>query len=245
VAIYFHTGWQRRFGDASDRVVINPASGPAFSVVSRPGALVTVVEGQVFGAAMNIARLAADRAYAIVSMRIAGTPPGVGIVPATFAAHLHYCFRTGAVPLMIAATLNAVRGNIDRLRTGLWSRDLQIVDSNPNRGGIASGYVRGNFSELFQRRDAGREMGFAGRIHLRFGAYNAANTAVNQQNAAITIVHEATHKFCGARDWLYNAGGSAAYIALLAMGALPPLPPLTNHQALNNADSYAEFVMAM
>lgn len=239
---YNHTTWQRLFGQPSDRVLLVPGTGPTFYIVSRPGAQVTLVEQQVFTAAMAQARTAIHRAYAITILRIAGTPAGVGAVPAHFDQLLDYCFRPGAAA---GATRLTVRDNLVRIRNGLWGHDVQIVDSNPNRGGIASGYVRCSYSEIFRTRDAAREQSFAGRIHIRFGAYNAANTPVNQRNAATTIVHEATHKFCGARDWIYNGGGFQGHAAFAAIGVVPPLPAMTNAEGLNNADSYAEFVMAL
>lgn len=242
---YYHTGWQRAVGTASDRVQLLPATGPAFYLVSRPGGAVSAVENQVFTAAMDQARTAVHRAYGIVVARLAGTPAGAGVVPAHFDQLLEYCFRPGAIAATITATRTRVRDNLVRIRNGLWTPGLQIVDSNVNRGGAASGYVRCSYSELFRLRDANREQSFGGRIHIRFGNYNTANTPVNQRNAATVIVHEATHKFCGARDWTYNGGGFAGYAAFVAMGAAPPLPALTNAQGLNNADSYAELVMAM
>lgn len=242
---YFHTAWQRVAGNPSDRVALQPATGPAFSLVSRPGGQVTLTETQVFTVAMNIARTELDRTAAIIGMRLSGNPIGVGLVHANFGHHLEYCFRPGPAAPTIANTLSAVRDYLNRIRVGVWGADVQIVDSSPTRGNGGSGYVRCSYSELLRLRDPARELNFAGRIHIRFGAYNAANTPVNQRNAGTTIVHEAAHKFCGARDWLYNGGGSAGYVAMLGIGIVPALPVLTNQQALNNADSYAEFVMAM
>ena len=109
-----------------------------------------------------------------------------------------------------------VRDNLNRIESGLWTPDLQIVDSNPNRGGNASGYVRCSYSEMFRTADADRERSTGGRIHIRFATYGATNTVANQQNCGITIVHEAAHKFCGSRDWQYNAEGVAGYFATIA-----------------------------
>ncbi|MCX6598929.1 MAG: hypothetical protein NTV70_21460 [Acidobacteria bacterium] len=240
---YTHTLTQRLFGQPSDLVQLNPGHGPQFGLVSRPGGHVTLVEQQVFTAGMNIARTGLDRAYGIITMRIAGTPAGAGIVPANFDHLLQYCFRPGAVVATIQATMATVRNNLQRIRLGLWSPQLQIIDSNPNRGGVASGYVRCSYSELFRMRDAAREQSFAGRIHIRFATYNAANTPANQRGAGMTMVHEGAHKFCGCRDWLYNGGGFGAYAGMIALGLAPAIPALTNAQGLNNADSYAEFVL--
>lgn len=239
---YNHTRTQQVFGTPSLRVQLNPATGPGFWLVSRPGGQITQTEQDVFTAAMAYGRTRLDRAYAITTMRIAGTPPGAGIVPANFGNVLEYCFRPGAAAATINSTLTTVRDNINRIKMGLWTPELQIVDSNPNRGGHASGYVRCSYSELFRTRDADRERSTGGRIHIRFATYNAANSAPNQQNCGITIVHEAAHKFCGCRDWHYIAEGVGGYLALIAMGAAPHLPAMTNQEALNNADSYAAFV---
>jgi len=238
---YNHTTWQRVFGNPSDSVLLAPATGPAFSLVSRPGGAIGLVENQVFTAAVNIARAALDRAYAILNLVIVGTPPGVGLVPADFDRHFEYCFRVGAAPV---ASWQTVRDNLVRIRNGLWSPALQIVDKNPNRAGAAVGYVRCAWSEAVRFADEAREVSFAGRIHVRFGSYNAANTAANQNGAASTIAHEATHKFTGARDWAYIGGGSIGWRAM-PPGTPLPFGNLTNAQALNNADSYSELAMAM
>lgn len=241
---YNHTRTQRVFGSPSQRIQLNPATGPAFWLVSRPGAVtITATEQAVFTAAMAYGRTRLERAYQVISMRIGGTPPGAGIVPANFAAVLEYCFRPGAVAATITSTMTTVRDNLNRIKTGLWTPDLQIVDSNPNRGGAASGYVRCSYSEMFRTADADRERATSGRIHIRFATYGGANMVPNQQNCGITIVHEAAHKFCGCRDWQYIAEGITGYFATIAaMGVAGPLPAMTNHEALNNADSYAAFV---
>lgn len=131
---YYHTAWQRRFGQASDRVQLHPATGPAFYLVSRPGGAVTLVETQVFTAAMDQARAAVNRAYGVVVARIGGAPDGAGIVPAHCDQLMEYCFRPGPAVPAITATLTTVRDNLVRIRNGLWTPGVQLVDSNPNRG---------------------------------------------------------------------------------------------------------------
>jgi len=245
---YNHTKWQEISGEASDKVTLNPARGPAFDLVSRPGAQVNLIERQVFTAAVTQSRNALDRVHGIVLMRLANTPLGTGIVPADFDHMLDYCFRPAATAVARRQTLIAVRDNLVKIRNGLWTPSLQIVDKNPNRAGNASGYVRQNFVELVRRRNVARPLGFTGRIHMRFSLVNTGNTPVNQATAALTITHEAAHKFTGARDWIYNAGGSIGYIAILGLalgGPIAALAPLTNAEGINNADSYAEFVHAM
>jgi hypothetical protein len=191
---------------------------------------------------MAYGRTRLERAYAVMSMRIAGTPPGTGIVPANFATIFEYCFRPGAVAATINSTMTTVRDNLNRIKIGLWTPELQIVDSNPNRGGAASGYVRCAYSEAVRTADADRERNNAGRIHIRFATYGGANTVPNQQNCGITIGHEAAHKFCGCRDRQYIAEGVTGYLETIrVMGVAPPLPAMSNHEALNNADSYAAF----
>ena len=74
---YNHTRTQAVFGTPSQRIQLNPATGPAFWLVSRPGAAtITATEQAVFTAAMAYGRTRLDRAYMVISMRIAGTPPG-------------------------------------------------------------------------------------------------------------------------------------------------------------------------
>ena len=243
MATYNHTKWQRVFGSPSDSVVLNPAAGPAFNLVSRPGATVSLIENQVFTAAMELARAALDRAILLLDARIPGAaaPP----LPANFENLADYCFWPGNIEPLRTNRLATVRANVQRIRVGLTSAGLQIVDSNPNRGGAASGYVRTTVGEALRPgTDPATEKPFVGRIHVRFATVNTGNTPVNQQMAAFTIVHEASHRFCGTRDWGYNGGGSAGYFALLALGPAA-IPHLATDQALNNADSYAEFVMRM
>jgi hypothetical protein len=242
---YNHTAWQRLFGQPSDSVLVNPGVGPPFHLVSRPGGAVTVAERQVFSAAMSLARPALDHARTILDARLAGTLPGAGLVPAQFDHFVDYCFRPAAGALAWTATLNTARANVIRIRNGLWAVGVQIVDLNPNRGGAASGYVRASTSEAVKQRDPAREMSFSGRIHVNFHRYAALNDPINHRNAATTIVHEATHKFCGARDWQNLGGGSKPYLDMIALGLPPVITALANDRALNNADSYAEFVMKM
>lgn len=96
VTPYNHTRTQAVFGSPSQRIQLNPTTGPAFWLVSRPGAAtITATEQAVFTAAMAYGRTRLERAYAVISMRIAGTPPGTGIVPANFRHYLRVLLSTG------------------------------------------------------------------------------------------------------------------------------------------------------
>jgi hypothetical protein len=242
---YNHTLKQAVFGTPSDRVQLIPMQGPAFYLVSRPGARVSLVERQVFTSAMNIARTKLNQVHTLVVQRIGGALPGGGIVPPVFDNLLEYCFRHGGAALL-QPTLTRIRLNLERMRTGLSDPDTQIVDTNPawrNAGG-ASGYVSCAFSERFRSDDPHRERSSTGRIHVRFSAYNSVFDPVNSRNAAHTIIHEASHKFCGTRDWV-SIANSTGYFAMVAQGLNVPMQPLLHDQALNNAYSYEEFVAAM
>jgi hypothetical protein len=74
--------------------------------------------------------------------------------------------------------------------------------------------------------------------------------------AAGNLIHEATHRFIGTRDWAYaiNFDMISYESTYTALGMRPPPPPksvnsikawydMTVPEALNNADSYAGFVM--
>lgn len=91
---------------------------------------------------------------------------------------------------------------------------------------------------------------FYGPLFLRFDRLNPVGTAAGN------LIHEATHRHLGTRDWAYAVqfdmmGYEKAY---RDMGINPPAPPksvnsikawydMTVDEALNNADSYAGFVM--
>jgi hypothetical protein len=231
-----------------DISILQPVNGPPYRLLSRRGARIAPTEGTVMASAMNTARLKLNNAIAITQARINGAVEGAGVVPVGFGALLEYAFRPGANAATVATTLNAVLVGLQQISAGLNAGDLEIVDSNPNRGGVASGYVRMNISELVTKKDPARPRDNLGRIHIRLATYGAAATAANINGAASTLVHEASHKFVGTRDWGYMAEGAAAYLAMVAMN-LPPVlgggAVLTNAEALNNADSYTAFVMAM
>lgn len=88
-----------------------------------------------------------------------------------------------------------------------------------------------------------------GRIHINFGSLLDRNSATKIRDAATTLVHEATHRFTGTRDWAYMAEGLEAFVAAKALGTTlamgGEIAALTNLQALNNADSYGKFVVGM
>jgi hypothetical protein len=99
------------------------------------------------------------------------------------------------------------------------------------------------YSELFRARDPARPATFTGRIHVDFGRIARQDA---DGNAAL-IIHEAAHKFLGARDWCYlpsNDGMKALAEGFQELGVAltGPFWNLTNQQGLNNADSYPGYV---
>jgi hypothetical protein len=225
-----------------------PATGAPYTLTARPHAVINPVEAAVMTAAMNTARVKLLAAIAITQAVVGGTAEGHGIVPVGFGALLEYAFRPGPLPANMLNAANAALVGLQQINTGLNAATLEVVDSNPRRGGIASGYVRMTVRELFRRADPARPRDNVGRIHIRLATYGGAATPVNINNAASTLVHEASHKFSGTRDWGYMAEGAAGYMGMVAMGMVPALgggAVLTNPQGLNNADSYAAFVMSM
>lgn len=124
---------------------------------------------------------------------------------------------------LVQPTLAYVRARLISISKGL-GQPLRIVDlSIPTHvenaihtvlgQGVTSGYLRGG--EVVRR---GRQQA-PGRIHVDFGQLGQTH------NLARTIVHEASHKYCGTEDHGYH----------------PNLAQLSNVNAKNNADSYAYF----
>jgi hypothetical protein len=227
---------------------LNPVTGAPYMLTPRPDGAVTVTEAAVMTAAMNSARVALARVIGITQAASLGAVEGAGVVPVGFGALLEYAFRPGPLAANVANTVAAALVGLQQINIGLNHALLEIVDSNPRRGGLASGYVRMTVRELFRRADPARPRNNEGRIHIRLATYGAAVTAANINNAASTLVHEASHKFSGTRDWGYMAEGAAGYLAMVALGMPPVLgggAVLTNPQGLNNADSFAAFVMSM
>lgn len=116
--------------------------------------------------------------------------------------------------------------------TGLMGKDLSIKVTNK---GDAMGYVnlhRGGRSK--GRWTAGTSRGEAvkrGDIHL-----DSDRLDTGTEDSAKTIIHEATHKFASAADYGKSGYTNDEDGSFRADG-------LTREQALNNAESYARFVM--
>ncbi len=244
MANYYHTVTQRVVGQASDRVRVRD-----FYAVSRPGGTVSAVQGQVLGDSMVLARRRLDEVLSLTRDSRRALRGGSDMdLSVDFLENLKSLFRVAgdASAATIRNTIETAYDSLSRVQHGLGTRDIQIVDSNPNRGGVASGYVRMAYREILRRRDAERQVSFGGRVHFRFALLRAGD----ESKVAHVIIHEAAHKFAGARDWCYlpSESGMVAMendmrgIGVPSQGAWYDM---TNIQALNNADSYAGFVMQM
>lgn len=237
---YRHTVTQRVFGQPSHRVRVRHAW-----IVSRPGARLGHDIRAKFDAAIPVAL--ASLKHAIAQVRLARNGQGTvdGFLPL-----LRSCFRVpaDAAGAVLQRNLLSVLAVLQATRAGLKTVDLQIVDENPNRGQGAQGYVRMAFSELFRTDDPARPAAFAGRIHMHFAQALRKRDALN----ALVLIHEATHRFAGTRDWSYlpsESGLVELEAELIDAGGRDALRGgffgMTNEQALNNADSHAGFVMMM
>lgn len=128
------------------------------------------------------------------------------------------------MPVLVEPTLLYIGPPLVKISNGL-NAPLELVDLSVGtqvanvfkkiaHHGTTGGYVRGGgMVRLYSAAQA------PGRIHIDFG--KLANT----NDVARTIVHEASHKFCGTQDHAYH----------------PNLGTLSNVNAKNNADSYAYF----
>jgi len=149
-----------------------------------------------------------------------------------------------------------LRNNLRTLEQSVAGRDLTIHSAIGQHAGMedAAAYVRRNDPVGMLREQMGWSnplvpAGFCGDIYMDFNQLGATHVA------AANLVHEASHRYLGTRDWshLPNYDMVAYERQWAALGLPIPYPPrsrnalkawanLTVDEALNNADSYGGFV---
>jgi hypothetical protein len=130
------------------------------------------------------------------------------------ALFVHFKLGSGA-----KTTLPTITANVTAILNGI-STGLTISDVNERSGVGTLGYVvttTDNLGNVVKR----------GSIHIEFNLLKQALRPV----VSMTIIHEASHKFCGTKDHAY------AYD--------PDYKRLTKAQAADNADSYAYFCWSL
>lgn len=228
-----------------------------FYAVSRPDGVVTEEQQAVLGAAMTIALQRLNRMIDYLAVHDIAN---AGNLPANFVRALQVYFRLADPPpagAAMARILGQIRGNLVAIRDGLLTRNIEIVANAATKKGVdmsrCAGYVAMKWTEAFRFKDATRPATFSGRIHIRFANVREGNEVL----CAGTLVHEASHRFNGARDWSYLPVDTANdmlayeddYIARMGRANglralhVAPFYAMTAPQALNNADSFAGFAM--
>jgi hypothetical protein len=133
---------------------------------------------------------------------------------------LEYCFNpTNA---QTAATLTTVRAVLEATLAGLRTDGLSIREPDPaSMPPQAEGYVT-------------RVGPFSGDIHTVF--------TLSQARTTHNLIHEATHKFRATEDRSYIANNLAPWLTVRLQN-IPGNSPITNANALVNADSFAALAM--
>lgn len=142
---------------------------------------------------------------------LAGTKTSGVLDPALFA---HFRLGSGQ-----KTTLPTIAANVTAILNGI-STGLTISDVNERSGVGTLGFVAvttDNLGNVIKR----------GSIHVEFNLLKQALRPV----VSMTIIHEASHKFCGTKDHAY------AYD--------PQYKRLTRAEAADNADSYAYFCWSL
>jgi hypothetical protein len=147
-------------------------------------------------------------------------------------------------------------GSLRELNDHLKSPELTIHSAIGQHEGMedASAYVmRNDYLGVLRERvgfaDPHSRAGFHSDIYMNFERLGANDVA------AANLVHEACHRYLGARDWAYlpNYDMISYVTQWAALGVPVPFPPksinalkawpdMTVDEALNNADSYGGFV---
>jgi hypothetical protein len=147
-----------------------------------------------------------------------------------------------------------VNRNIQTLATHLNSRELTVHAAVGQHAGMedAAAYVQKSTRSAFLDAiypNPNSPATFRGDIYMKFNQLGGANVAT------ANLIHEATHRYLGTRDWAYVANyDMIAFEKSYRDINLPvPYPPrsvnalvawadMTVDQAINNADSYAGFI---
>jgi hypothetical protein len=147
-----------------------------------------------------------------------------------------------------------VNQNIQTLATYLNSKDLTVhaaVGQHANMEDAAAYVQKATGSALWDaiHPNPNSPATFYGDIYMKFNQLGANNVA------AANLIHEATHRYLGTRDWAYVANyDMVAYEKMFtdnhrpvqypprSVNALVAWANMTVDQAINNADSYAGFI---
>lgn len=225
-----------------------------FYAVPRKGATISDKQKKVLKAAMDKAR---KRMNAICNFM--EKHKGAKNIHQAFKDSMEIYFRLGKAELKgsgLTETFDFITKNLVLIRDGLNKKDEEIVDAAPSKMGVdmttAAGYVRMSFKEFFKKKDPKRPANFTGRIHIKYELLKEGK----EDEVAALIIHEASHKFTGTRDWAYLPNGpnesllayQADWIkqlgskqAVMKAWEKDPYFKIVPVQALNNADSFAGF----
>jgi hypothetical protein len=151
-----------------------------------------------------------------------------------------------------------LKNNLQELNTHLQSRDLTLHTAIGQHPGMedAAAYVQreigvGALFELVAMPNPNSRAAFYGDIYMKFGQLGADHVA------AATVVHEASHRYLGTRDWAYLPNNDLIAYQLQwtqlnipvpyarSRNALKAWDQMSVDEALNNADSYSGFVSRM
>lgn len=235
-----------------------PEPQPAHDAVAvpRPGKTFSDDELLAFDRAMTLALRKLERAI-VATVAAQKSLTRTGALPHDYWRLLRACFQVPEdMPQDdLLMCMEILDDGLCRIRKGLRTPGLPIVATNPTGGGgaKATGYVAMAYLEKFRPKDPVRPAVFDGRIHIKPSLLDPENP----RKAAYVIVHEASHKFLGTRDWAYTPSENSLVAMedeLADMGKDPrnrrgekkmskDWYDLSVVQALNNADSFASFAM--
>jgi hypothetical protein len=167
-----------------------------------------------------------------------------------------YFRAPGGIPLpLYNQKILTLTQNLAALRRHLDSPDVtfKAVEVGPETSDAAAYVQRGMVDVIWDLTfgaNPSRPADFYGPIFLRFDQLGTTATA------AANVIHEATHRYLGTRDWAYlpNYDMLDYETSYANYGVPPPRPPksvnalkawydMSFDEGLNNADSYAGFVM--
>lgn len=157
---------------------------------------------------------------------------------------LDYYFVLGGNP-PAPGDIGIIRQTLQLTSNGLFSNDLNVKVKTGGGGTVGYANMHDSRFGLMDkiRTKTGAKSRWtpgydieAGNRKTHFGDIHLSDSAMDRgpEYAAMTLIHEATHKFASTGDYAYtSAATNFLYVA--------PLP--THAEALNNADSYSCCVM--
>ncbi|MEI7869626.1 MAG: hypothetical protein WCI11_17200 [Candidatus Methylumidiphilus sp.] len=153
------------------------------------------------------------------------------------------------------AAARTVMANLNELNIELQSNELTLspvvlTDATADAAAYVMRHIPDALKDAVFGDNPLKRASFYGAIHLRFDKLHPVGTAAGN------LIHEGTHRFLGTRDWSYavNFDMIGYEETHRNMGIEPPTPPksvnsikawyeMSVSEALNNADSYAGFVI--